>query len=209
MTRKYHFLLPFIDQMLDRIVGNEYFCFLDGYSGYNQIAIASGDQEKSTFNSPYGTFAFKRIPFGLCNAPGTFQRCMIAIFFDMVEKSIEIFMDDFFMIWSSFDECLENLGLVLKICMETNLVLKWEKCHFMVREGIVLRHRISEKGIKADRAKIEVIEKLPPVTSVKGVSSFLSHASFYRRLIRDFSKISRPYLLFSCKEYLFILMIHA
>ena len=96
MTRKDHFLLPFIDHMLDRIAGNEYFCFLDGYSGYNQIAIASEDQEKTTFNCLYGTFAFKRIPFGLCNAPGTFQRCMIAIFSDMVEKSIEIFMDDFF-----------------------------------------------------------------------------------------------------------------
>ena len=96
MTRKDHFLLPFIDQMLDRIAGNEYFRFLDGYSGYNQIAIASEDQEKSTFNSPYDTFAFKRIPFGLCNAHGTFQRCMIAIFSDMVEKSIEIFMEVFF-----------------------------------------------------------------------------------------------------------------
>ena len=124
------------------------FCFLDGYSGYNQIAIASEDQEKTTFNCPYGTFAFKRIPFGLCNAPGTFQRCMIAIFSDMVEKSIEIFMDDCFMIWSSFDECLENIGLVLKSCMETNLVLKWEKCHFIVREGIVLGIEFPKKVSK-------------------------------------------------------------
>ena len=134
---------------------------------------------------------------------------MMAIISNMVEKSIEIFMDGFSVIGSSFDECLENLGLVLKRCMETNLVLKWEKCHFMVREGIVLGHQIFEKGIEVDRAKIEVIEKLPPLTSVKGVSSFLGHEGFYRRFIRDFSKISKPYLLFSCKEYLFILMIHA
>ena len=172
--------------MLDRIVGNKYFCFLDGYSGYNHIAIASEDQEKTTFTCPYGTFAFKRMPFGLCNAPGTFQRCKMAIFSNMVEKSIEIFMDNFSVIGSCFDECLENLGLVLKRCMETNLVLKWEKCHFMVRGGIILGHQISEKGIEVYRAKIKVIEKLPPLTSVKGVSSFLGHVGFYRRFIRDF-----------------------
>ena len=174
MTRKYHFLLPFIDQMLDRIDGNEYFCFLDGYSGYNQIVIASEDQEKTTFTCLYGTFAFKRMSFGLCNAPRTFQRCMMAIFSYMVEKSIEIFMDDFSMIGSSFEKCLENPRLVLKRCMETNLVLKWEKCHIMVREGKVPGHRISVKGIEVDRAKIEVIEKLPPLTSMKGVSTFLA-----------------------------------
>ena len=94
-TRKDHFPLPFVDQMLDRLAGYEYYCFLDGYSDYNQIAIAPEDQEKTTFTCPYGTFAFRRMPFGLCNAPGTFQRCMMAIFSDMVEKTIEIFMDDF------------------------------------------------------------------------------------------------------------------
>ena len=82
------------------------YLFLDGYSGYNQIAIALEDQEKTTFTFPYDTFTFKRMPFGLCNAPETFQRCMMAIFSDMVEKSIEIFMDDFYMIGSSFDQCL-------------------------------------------------------------------------------------------------------
>ena len=81
--------------MLDRLAGHEYYCFLDGYFGYNQIAIAPEDQEKTTFTCPYGTFAFRQMPFGLCNAPSTFQRCMMVIFSDMVEKTIEIFMDDF------------------------------------------------------------------------------------------------------------------
>ena len=116
----------------------------------------------------------------------------MAIFSDMVEKLIEVFMDDFSMIRSTFDDCLHNLTLVLKRCMETNLVLNWEKCHFMVKEGIVLGHRFSGRGIKVDRAKIEIIEKLPPPTSVKGVHSFLGHVGFYRRFIQDFSKVSKP-----------------
>ena len=191
-TRKDHFPLPFLDQMLDRLAGYKYYCFLDGYSGYNQIAIAPDDQEKTTFTCPYGTFAFRRMPFGLCNAPGTFQRCMMAIFSDMVEKTIEIFMDDFSVMGSSFDNCLENLRAVLARCEETNLVLNWEKCHFMVQEGIVLGHRISARGIEVDKAKIEAIEKLPPPSSVKGIRSFLGHAGFYRRFIKDFSQIAKP-----------------
>ena len=186
-TRKDHFPLPFLDQMLDRLAGYQYYCFLDGYSGYNQIAIAPEDQEKTTFTCPYGTFAFRRMPFGLCNAPGTFQRCMMAIFSDMVEKTIEIFMDDFSVMGNSFDNCLENLRAVLARCEETNLVLNWEKCHFMVQEGIVLGHRISARGIEVDRAKIEAIKMLPPPSSVKGIRSFLGHAGFYRRFIKDFS----------------------
>ncbi|GJU28869.1 reverse transcriptase domain-containing protein [Tanacetum coccineum] len=94
-TRKDHFPLPFMDQMLERLAGNEYYCFLDGFSGYFQIPIDPRDQEKTTFTCPYGTFAYRRMPFGLCNAPGTFQRCMLAIFHDMVEKTMEVFMDDF------------------------------------------------------------------------------------------------------------------
>ena len=123
VTRKYHFPLLFIDQMLARLAWNEYLCFLDGYSGYNQIVIALEDQEKTTFTCSYDTFAFRRMPFALYKAPGTFQRCMMAIFSDMVEKSIEVFMDDFFVIGYYFDDCLENLRLVFKRYMETNLVL--------------------------------------------------------------------------------------
>ena len=172
-TRKDHFPLPFLDQMLDRLVRHEYYYFLDGYSGYNQITIAPEDQEKTTFTCPYGTFAFRRMPFRLCNAPGTFQRCMMAIFSYMVEKTIEVFMDDFSVLGNSFDNFLENLRSVLVRCEETNLVLNWDKCHFMVQEGIVLGHRISAREIEVDKAKIEAIEKLPPPSSIKGIRSFL------------------------------------
>ncbi|GKA74112.1 reverse transcriptase domain-containing protein, partial [Tanacetum coccineum] len=111
-TRKDHFSLPFMDQMLERLAGNQYYCFLDGFSGYFQIPIDPKDQEKTTFTCPYGTFAYRRMPFGLCNAPGMFQRCMMAIFHD----------------------------------------INWKKSHFMVKEGIVLGHKISKSGIEVDRA---------------------------------------------------------
>ncbi|GJU03174.1 reverse transcriptase domain-containing protein [Tanacetum coccineum] len=174
-TRKDHFPLPFMDQMLERLAGNEYYCFLDGFSGYFQIPIDPLDQEKTTFTCPYGTFAYRRMPFGLCNAPGTFQRCMVAIFHDMIEKTMEVFMDDFS-----------------------------EKCHFMVKEGIVLGHKISKTGIEVDKAKVDVIAKLPHPTTVKGIRSFLSHAGFYRRFIQDFSKIARPMTHLLEKETPFI-----
>ena len=139
-TRKDHFPLPFIDQMLERLVGHEYYCFLDGYSGYNQIPVALEDQHKTTFTCPFGTFAYRRMPFGLCNAPATFQRCMMSIFSDMVEEFLEIFMDDFSIYGSSFSQCLTHLKLVLKRCKEKSLVLNWEKCHFMVKRGIAVSY---------------------------------------------------------------------
>ncbi|KAK8600940.1 hypothetical protein V6N12_050785 [Hibiscus sabdariffa] len=163
-TKKDHFPLPFIDQMLDRLAGKAFYCFLDGYSGYNQIAITPEDQEKTTFTCPY----------------------------DMVEEFLEVFMDDFSVSGETFDSCLGNLAKVLKRCDEADLVLNWEKCHFMVNEGTVLGHKISSKGIEVDKAKVEVIEKLPPPMNVKGIRSFLGHAGFYRRFIKDFSKISKP-----------------
>nr|GEZ83257.1 DNA-directed DNA polymerase [Tanacetum cinerariifolium] len=137
-TRKDHFPILFMDQMLERLAGNEYYCFLDGFSGYFQIPIDPRDQEKTTFTCPYRTFAYRRMPFGLCNATGTFQRCILAIFHDMVEKTMEVFMDEFS-----------------------------EKSHFMVKEGIVLGHKISRNGIEVDKSKVDVITKLPHPTTVK------------------------------------------
>nr|GFB38694.1 reverse transcriptase domain-containing protein [Tanacetum cinerariifolium] len=191
-TRKDHFPLPFMDQMLERLAGNEYYCFLNGFSGYFQIPIDPRDQEKTTFTCPYETFAYRRMPFGLCNAPGTFQRCMLAIFHDMVEKTMEVFMDDFSVFRNSFENCLSRLDKMLQRCEDTNLSLNWEKSYFMAKEGIVLGHKISKNGIEVDKAKVDVIAKLPYPTTVKGIRSFLGHAGFYRRFIQDFSKISRP-----------------
>ncbi|GJZ37425.1 reverse transcriptase domain-containing protein [Tanacetum coccineum] len=125
-TAKDHFPLPFIDQMLERLAGNKYFCFLDGFS-----------------------------------------RCMLAIFHDMIEESVKVFMDDFSVFGNSFDTCLNNLDKMLQHCKDTHLVLNWEKCHFMVKEGIVLGHKVSSAGLEVDKAKIDVISKLPPLTNIK------------------------------------------
>ncbi|GJW16596.1 reverse transcriptase domain-containing protein [Tanacetum coccineum] len=203
-TRKDHFPLPFMDQMLKRLAGNKYYCFLDGFSGYFQIPIDPQDQEKTTFTCPYGTFAYRRMPFGLCNAPDTFQRCMMAIFHDMIEETMDIFMDDFSVFEDSFSSCLSHLDKMLKLYEDTNLVLNWEKCYFMVKEGIVLGHKILKSGIEVDRAKVDVIAKLPHPTSVKGVRSFLGHTGFYRRFIQYFSKIARPMTHLLEKETPFI-----
>ncbi|KAH9751855.1 hypothetical protein KPL71_014472 [Citrus sinensis] len=203
-TRKDHFPLPFIDQMLDRLAGHEFYFFLDGYSGYNQIPIATKDQEKTIFTCPFGTFAYIRMPFGLCNAPATFQRCMLSIFSNMVERFLEVFMDDFSVFADSFYQCLHHLTLVLQRCIEKNLVLNWEKCHFMVKQCIVLGHIISSKGIEVDKAKVDLISNLPLPKTVREVRSFLEHAGFYSRFIKDFSKVSRPLCNLLAKDVPFV-----
>ena len=190
-TRNYHFLLPYIDHLLERIFGHPFYCFLDGYSEYFQIEIAMEDKEKTTFTFPFGTYAYRRMPFRLCNAPATFQRCMLSIFNDMVERIMEVYMDDITILGGTFEELLANIKIVLNRCIEKSLVLNWEKCHFMVNQGIVLGHVISSKGIEVDKAKVELIYKLPSPTNVKVVRQFLGHVGFYRRFVKDFSKFSK------------------
>ncbi|RDY12513.1 Retrovirus-related Pol polyprotein, partial [Mucuna pruriens] len=113
--------------------------------------------------------------FGLFNAPSTFHRSMLNIFSNLLEECLEVFMDDFTVYADTFGACLDNLSRVLKRCIETNLVLKYEQCHFMVTEGIVLGHLVSNRGIEVDKAKID-IASLPKPASVRDVCSFLGHA---------------------------------
>ncbi|XP_075107036.1 uncharacterized protein LOC142180018 [Nicotiana tabacum] len=157
-TRKDHFPLPFIDQKIDRLAGQEYYCFLDDYSGYNQIGIDPKDQEKTTFTCPYGTYAFKRMPFRLCNAPATFQMCMMAIFIDMVEQFVEVFMDNISVFDPSFDECLTYLAKVLARYEETNLGINLEIRNPNVTENQVADH-LSRLETRNHVAKGDVIKE--------------------------------------------------
>jgi len=126
-----------------RLAARSPYCFFDGYLGYIQVPIAPDDQKNTTFTCPFGTYAFRRIPFGLCNAHATFQRCMMSIFSDIITKIMEVFIDNFTVHGDSFDECLHHLTLVLKRCIETDLVRNFEKCHFMVKHGVVQSHVVS------------------------------------------------------------------
>ena len=160
-TRKDHYPLPFIDQILERLSKNTHFCYLDGYSGFSQIHVNTADQEKTTFTCPYGTHTYRSMPFGLCNGPATFQRCMAAIFHGFCEEIVEVLRDDFSVYGTSFHHCLYNHNKVLQRCEETNLVLNWEKCHFMVNKGIVVGHKISDRGIEVDKAKLKLLKGCP------------------------------------------------
>ena len=205
VTKKDHFLLPFIDQILDRLAGKTYFCFLDGYSGYNQIAIHPDDKKKTTFTYPFGTFAFRRMPFRLFNAPATFQRCMTMIFSYFLGNSFKVFMDNFSVFGDDFDRSLAHLTKILEVCVRKRLVLSWEKSHFMVREGVVLAHLVSVKGLEVDKAQIEVIQNLPLPTTLRDLPSFLGHIGFYRRFIKDFAKVSKTLTTLLCKDKDFII----
>nr|GEV92144.1 reverse transcriptase domain-containing protein [Tanacetum cinerariifolium] len=150
-TAKYHLPLPFMDQMLERLAGNKHFCFLDSFSGYSQIPIDPNDQEKKTFTCPFRTYAYRRIPFGLCNAPATFQRCMLAIFHDMIEESVEVFMDDFSVFENSFKSCLNNLDKMLQLFRDAHLVLNWENVTSWSRKELCLDIRYLAQDLKSTR----------------------------------------------------------
>jgi len=133
--------------VLDGLARKKFFSFLNGFSEHNQIQISSEDQDKTTFTCPWGTFAYQVLPFGLCNAPATFQRAVLSIFSELVHDSVEIYMDDFTPYESNFQEALTNLGKVLTTCIEMNLSLSPEKCEFLMTEGTVLGHTISRQGL--------------------------------------------------------------
>ena len=143
-TKKDHFPLPFIDQVLDGLAGKKFFSFLDGFSGYNQIKIYPKDQDKTTFTYPWGTFSYKVLPFGLCNAPTTFQAAVLSIFAELVHDAVDIYMENFTPYGCDFQESLTNLGKVLHKCIEMNLSLSPEKCEFLMTKGIVLGHPIPQ-----------------------------------------------------------------
>jgi hypothetical protein len=191
-TQKDHFPLPFIDQVLDTLAGKQFFSFLDVFRGYNQIQIAPDDKDKSTFTCPRDTFAYRVLPFGLCNAPTTFHGSILNIFSDSINEGIEVYMDDFTPYGTNLDQALNNLEKVLERCISTRLCLSHEKFNIMMTEGVVLGHYVSANGIKVDTTKIEVILNPPTPRTQTEVRSFLGFAGYYRRFIEHFSRIATP-----------------
>ena len=190
-TKKDYFPLPFTDIILDHVAGHECYSFLDGFSGYNQVFIRWCDQLKTTFTTEWGTFAFNRMPFGLCNAPGTFQRLMMDIFKDFLRHFIEVFIDDF-AVFSDRKSHLECLRKTFEKCRETGLKLHPGKCFFGMGSGILLGHVVSSTGLQVDLEKVRVILTLLAPTSVKEIRGFLGCVGYYRRFIDGYAKRALP-----------------
>lgn len=191
-TQKYHFPLPFIDQVLDTLEGKQFFSFLDGLSGYNQIRIAPEDQDKTTFTYPWGTFAYRVLPFGLCNAPAMFQKAILSNFVDLINEGLEVYMDEFSLYGDKFDQALQTLEKVLEQCLATRLCLSNVKCHMMMAEGVILGHYISAARIQVDPTKIQVILLLPTTYTQMDVHRFFGYAGYYCWFIKKNSQTATP-----------------
>jgi hypothetical protein len=153
-TQKDHFPFPFIDQVLDALLGKNFFSFLDGFNGYNQIHIAPEDQEKLPLLVPGVHLHIESFLLGFVMHPLPSKRAILGIFSDLVNDSLEIYMDDFTPHGNTFDMALDNLEKVLKHCKQTHLSLSTEKCHMMMNEGVVLGHYLSSTGIQVDQPKL-------------------------------------------------------
>ena len=205
-TRKDHYPLPFTDIVLDTVAGHSLFSFLDGYAGYNQISIREEDQLKTTFTTDWSTYAFRVMPFGLCNTPGTFQRVMMIIFQEFLHKFLEIFIDDF-CVYSEDEDHLEKLEAVFQKCRSSGLCLHPDKCFMAMQQGVLLGHVISKAGIAVDQDKVGLIQGLLVPTNLGELRSFLGYVGYYRRFIKDYARLSTPLteLLKKEKEYVWTL----
>jgi hypothetical protein len=190
-TKKDYFPLPFTDIILDHVAGHQRYNFLDGFSGYNQVFIRMSDQLKTTFTTEWGTFAFNQMPFGLCNAPGTFQRLMMDIFKDFLRHFLEVFIDDF-AVFSNQEAHLEYLRKTFHQCWETNLKLHPGKCFFGMSSGILLGHIVGPHGLQVDMDKVKTMLALLAPSNVKEIRGFLGCVGYYRRFIEGYAKRAIP-----------------
>jgi hypothetical protein len=179
VTRKDYFPLPFTNAILDGVAGYEYYSFLDGFSGYNQIMIALGCRAYMTFTTDWGTFAYNVMPFGLCNAPATFQRVMTIAFQEYLRKFMEIFLDDF-CVYSTWKEHANCLRKCFEQCRKFDISINAAKSQFLVPCGRLLGHIVSKEGIAVDPDKIAAILLLPIPLHITGVKSFLGGTGYYR-----------------------------
>jgi hypothetical protein len=190
-TTKDYFPLPFTDIILDHVAGHQRYSFLDGFSGYNQVFIRMNDQLKIKFTTEWGTFAFNRMPFGLCNAPGTFQWLMMDIFKDFLRHFLEVIIDDF-AVFSNQEDHLEYLRKTFQRCRETNLKLHPGKCFFGMSSGILLKHIVGPHGLQVDMDKVKTMLALLVPSNVKEIQGFLGCVGYYRRFIEGYAKRAIP-----------------
>jgi hypothetical protein len=165
---------------------------LDGFSGYNQIKLKAEDRHKTTFTTPWGTFEYLRMPFGLSNVGATFQRAMDYVFRGLIEKLIEIYQDDLTVFSKDMKTHINHLRQVLDRCREFDISLNPSKSVFGVNEGKLLDHIITKDGVKLDPERVESIGKVPLPTSKKVVQSFLGQTNFVHRFIPNYAEIMKP-----------------
>lgn len=189
---KDNYPVPKMDHILQRVVGAKRMSFLDGYSGYNQIAVAKEDQEKTTFTTPRGTFMYAKMPFGLMNAGATFQRAMDVAFVGERNKFIVIYLDDIIVFSNSDSEHIQHLRQAFKKCRKFGISLNPKKSHFLMDEGKLLGHIVSSAGIRIDPERVDTIQKLDLPRHKTGIQSFMGQINFLRRFIPNFAEILKP-----------------
>lgn len=203
-TIKDSFPLPSIAESLDALDGAKYFCTLDLASGYWQVPLDNDAKLKSAFVVPGGLYQFEVMPFGLCNAPSTFERLMENILTGLQWKILLIYLDDVIVFGSTVQEVLDRLTIVLDRLREANLKLKPKKCHLFQTEVLYLGHVVTAEGVKTDPSKVEAVKTWPTPTNPTDVRSFLGLASYYRRFIYQFSEVVKPLTNLTKKDQPFI-----
>ena len=191
-TRKDAYPLPRIEESLDALTGAKWFSTLDLASGYNQVPMAKADQAKTAFCTPFGLFEFNRMPFGLCNAPGTFQRLMERMFGDQRFQSVLLYLDDIIVFSSTVRQHLERLEEVFARLDQQGLKAKLSKCHFFQKQVKYLGHIVSEQGVATDPEKLAAVREWRRPSHLAELRSFLGFASYYRRFVEGFSKLAAP-----------------